>query len=455
MPADPWRIGRHRRVRQPVAPPVRAAANVRGVSSLMTGAVLPETQAPWPARDGLRITRVRSIVTAPEGLPLVVVAVDTNEPGLTGLGCATFTQRFHAVAAALDQHLAPMLIGRHPADITDITRMAHLSGYWRGGPVLNNALSGIDQALWDIAGKRAGVPVYELLGGRVRAAAAVYLHAGGGSISETLDQAQALLAQGYRHVRLQVSGPGLGSYGGPGRGGGYPADPYPDGWDVQQYLRDTSALFARAREVLGDEPNLLHDVHHRLTVKQAIGLARALEPYRLFFLEDPIPLELYDRLPELRAAAPMPLAVGEQVGSVPDAARLVLGGGVDLLRVHVSAIGGLTPARQLVALCELTGVQTAWHAPADVSPVGAAANLALDVSTPAFGIQEGHVWPDPVLEVFPGAPQPERGYLYPSDRPGWGVELDEALARRYPPVTHLHERWAARVRRPDGGIEAP
>ncbi len=355
---------------------------------------MTETQAPWPARDQLRITRVRAIVTAPEGLPLVVVAVDTNEPGLTGLGCATFTQRFRAVAAAVDEHLAPMLIGRHPADITDITRMAHLSGYWRGGPVLNNALSGVDQALWDIAGKRAGMPVYELLGGRVRAAAAVYLHAGGASIDETLEQAQGLLAQGYRHVRLQVAGPGLGSYGGPGTAGGYPDAPYPDGWDVQQYLRDTPTLFARAREVLGEEPSLLHDVHHRLTVKQAIGLARALEPYRLFFLEDPIPLELYDRLPEIRAAAPMPLAVGEQVGSVPDAARLVLGGGVDLLRVHISAIGGLTPARQLVALCELTGVQTAWHAPADVSPVGAAANVALDVTTPAFGIQEGHVWPD-------------------------------------------------------------
>jgi len=417
--------------------------------------IMNETQAPWPARDGLRITRVRSVVTAPEGLPLVVVVVETNEAGLRGLGCATFTQRFHAVAAAVDEHVAPLLIGRHPADIEDITRMVHLGSYWRGGPVLNSALSGVDQALWDIAGKRAGMPVYELLGGRVRAAADTYLHAGGGTIGETLEQAQQLLADGYRNVRLQVGGPGLGAYGGRGTGNAHPGAPYPDGWDVQHYLRTTPQLFARARDILGDEPGLLHDVHHRLTVKQAIGLARALDPYRLYFLEDPIPLELYDRLPEVRAAAPMPLAVGEQVGSVPDAARLVIGGGVDLLRVHISAIGGLTPARKLTALCELYGVQTAWHAPADVSPVGAAANVALDVSSPAFGIQEGHPWPDPVREVFAGALQPVNGYLYPSDEPGWGIELNEALAAKYPPETHLHERWAARVRRPDGGIEAP
>jgi mannonate dehydratase len=416
---------------------------------------MAETQAPWPGRDGLRITGVRAIVTAPEGVPLVVVQVDTNDPGLRGVGCATFTQRFHAVVAAVDQHVAPMLIGRHPADIEDITRMVHLSSYWRGGPVLNSALSGVDQALWDIAGKRAGAPVYELLGGRVRAAADTYLHAAGLTIDDTVEQAQQILASGYRHVRLQVGGPGIGTYGAPGTPGAYPDAPYPDGWDVQQYLRATPALFARARDVLGDAPNLMHDVHHRLTVKQAIGLARALEPYRLFFLEDPIPLELYDRLPEVREAAPMPIAVGEQVSSVADAARLVTSGGVDLLRLHISAIGGLTPARKLVALCELAGVGTAWHAPADVSPVGAAANVALDVSSPAFSIQECHVWPDAVRDVFPGALMPVGGYLYPSAAPGWGIEIDEVQAQKYPPATHQHERWASQVRRPDGGIEAP
>lgn len=412
-------------------------------------------QAPWPARDALRITGMRAVVTAPDGIPLVVVRVDTTDAGLYGLGCATFTQRFAAVVAAVEQHVAPLVVGRHPADIEDLTRLVHYSSYWRGGPVLNSALSGLDMALWDIAGKRAGAPVYELLGGRVRTAAATYRHAGAATIDETLAQAARFVADGWRHVRLQVGQPGLGTYGAPGTRDAYPGHPHPDGWGVRHYLRTTPRLFARAREQLGDDVELLHDVHSRLTPKEAIVLARSLEAYRLFFLEDVIAPEYYDRLPEVRAASPVPIAVGELVSSVPDAVRLVRDGGVDLLRLHLSAVGGLTPARKLTALCELLGVRTAWHAPGDVSPVGAAANIALDVSSPAFGIQEAYVYGDAAREVFPGTPVPERGYVAPSDAPGWGVDLDEREAARYPPERFLHERWAARVRRPDGSLEPP
>jgi mannonate dehydratase len=416
---------------------------------------IPEMQAPWPARDATAITGLRVIVTAPEGVNLVVVRIDTSEPGLYGLGCATFTQRFAAVVATLAQHVAPLLIGRHPADINDITRMLHYSSYWRGGPVLNSALSGVDMALWDIAGKRAGMPVYELLGGRLRGAVPVYLHAAGPDISSTLDHAERLRDLGYRYVRLQAGQPGLGAYGAGGTAGGYPDAPYPDGWDVRHYLAQTPRLFAAARDRLGDDIELLHDVHSRLTPKDAVLLARALEPYRLFFLEDVVAPEDYDRLPEVRAASPVPIAVGELAGSVADAARLVTGGGVDLLRCHISAIGGLTPGRKLAGLCELSGVRTAWHAPADVSPVGAAANLALDLTSPAFGIQEGHVYPDVVHEIFPGTPVVERGYATPSEAPGWGVTVDEKRAAAYPPVFGTHERWTATVRGPDGAIGPP
>jgi mannonate dehydratase len=410
---------------------------------------------PWAARDGLRITGVRAVVTAPEGVNLVVVRIDTTDPGLYGLGCATFHQRFAAVLAAVEQHVAPLVEGRPPADISDITRTLHYSSYWRDGPVLNSALSGVDMALWDIAGKRAGMPVHELLGGRLRGDVPVYLHASGADIGATLDDAESLIAQGYRHVRLQTGQPGLGTYGAPGRPGGYPDAPYPDGWDVHHYLAQTPRLFAAARDRLGDDVELLHDVHSRLTPKQAVMLARALEPYRLFVLEDVVAPEHYDRLPEVRAASPVPIAVGELTTSMTEAARLVSGGGVDLLRCHISAIGGLTPGRKLAALCELSGVQTAWHAPADVSPIGAAANLALDLTSPAFGIQEGHVYPDRVHEIFPGTPVVRAGYATPSERPGWGIELDEKLAAEHPPVFGGHERWTSRVRRPDGAIEAP
>jgi mannonate dehydratase len=228
---------------------------------------LPQARPPWQDRDKLRVTGVRAIVTAPEGTALVVVRVDTSESGLYGLGCATFTQRYAAVVAVVNEHVAPLVVGRHPADIEDITRLIHYSSYWRNGPVLNNALSGVDQALWDIAGKRAGMPVYELLGGRSRAGVEVYSHAAGATIDQALEQAEQLISQGYRNVRLQVGGPGLGTYGAPGTPGGYPRSPHPDGWDPERYLRTTPDLFAAARERLGRDVNLAHGVHSSLTPK--------------------------------------------------------------------------------------------------------------------------------------------------------------------------------------------
>ncbi|NUT34416.1 MAG: starvation-sensing protein RspA, partial [Hamadaea sp.] len=205
----------------------------------------------------------------------------------------------------------------------------------------------------------------------------------------------------------------------------------------------------------GPDIALLHDVHSRLTPKQAVMLARSLEPYRLFFLEDVIAPEHWDRLPEVRAASPVPIAVGELTTSLTDAARLVLGGGVDFIRSHISGIGGLTAARKIAAAAELVGVRTAWHAPGDTSPIGAAANVALDVTSPAFGIQEGHVYADAVHEVFPGTLRIERGWLRPHETPGWGIDLDEKAAARFPAGLSGHDAWAARVRARDGGLIAP
>ena len=412
-------------------------------------------ESPWVDRDALRITGIRAIVTAPEGIPLVVVKVETSDDGLYGLGCATFTQRWQAVVAAVNQGVAPMAVGRHPADIEDLTRAMYYSSYWRNGAVLNNALSGLDMALWDIAGKRHGVPVYELLGGRVRAAALTYLHAAGATVHDTIEHAAAIVALGWTHVRLQTGQPGLGTYGAPGSRDAYPNAPYPDGWNVEHYLRTTPELFAHARRELGAEVELLHDVHSRLTPTQAVLLARRLEEHRLFFLEDVVAPEHYDRLTEVRAASPVPIAVGELLSSVGEAAALVREHAVDYLRVHVSAVGGLTPARKLAAMCELVGVQTAWHAPGDVSPIGAAANVALDVTSYAFGIQEAHNFSDAALEVFPGTLTAVAGYLTPSPAPGWGVDLDEAAAGRFQPGAPAYGASAFVVRAPDGSLRAP
>jgi mannonate dehydratase len=415
----------------------------------------PTFDQPWPARDSTRITAVRAIVTAPEGTPLVVVRVDTNVDGLYGLGCATFTQRWRSVVPYIEEHLARLVVGRYPGDIEDLTRLARVSSYWRDGAVGNNAISGLDMALWDIAGKRAGLPVHELVGGKVRAAADTYIHAGGATVDETIEQAREFIDAGWRHVRLQVGQPGIGAYGAQGFGGGYPGSPYPDGWRVEEYLRNTPALFERARAQLGAEVELLHDVHSRLTAKQAVILARALEPYGLFFLEDVLAPEDWAQLPAVRAQSPVPIAVGELATSVTAAADLVLGGGVDFIRCHISAIGGFTPARKLATLAEFSGVKTAWHAPGDTSPIGAAANVALDVTSPAFGIQEGHVYNDATHEVFPGTLSIENGWLRANEAPGWGIDLDERAAARHPAGLSGHDAWAAGVRSPDGALRYP
>ncbi len=415
---------------------------------------IPGFAPPWPSREDVRISGVRTVVTAPEGIALVVVRVDTNVDGLYGLGCATFTQRWHAVVAFVEQHLERLVVGRYPGDIADLVRLARFSAYWREGPVSNNAISGLDMALWDIAGKRSGMPVHELIGGKVRAAADTYLHASGGGVEATLDHADELRERGLRHVRLQTAQPGTGTYGAPALPG-LPDSVYPQGWSVEQYLRTTPALFDAARERFGDELELLHDVHSRLTPKEAVVLARRLEPYRPFFLEDVLAPENWNRLAEVRAASPVPIAVGELATSATDAARLVLEGGVDFIRCHISAIGGFGPARTIAALSEARGVKTAWHAPGDTSPIAAAANVALDVTSSAFGIQEGHEYSDAVQEVFPGTLVAQRGWLYPNEAPGWGIDLDERAAKRFPAPLSPHDEWAATVRGRDGALVAP
>ena len=411
--------------------------------------------APWPNSSGLRIAGVRAIVTAPEGHPLVVVRVDTSDSGLYGLGCATFTQRFSAVVDVVDNYLAPLLAGRDPADIDDLGALIRFSSYWREGPVLNSALSGVDQALWDIAGKRAGMPVHELAGGRQRAAVPVYEHAAGRTPDEVAERVGELVADGATAVRIQASSVGLGHYGAPGLPATRTTDPFPQGWDVEEYLAGVPPLFAAVREAVGPTVRLLHDAHSRLTPRQALGLAHAIAEYQPYFLEDPIPPELYDRLPEVRAASPVPIAVGELLTSSTEAARLVSTQAVDFLRLHVSAVGGFSTARRLSTLCEFAGVSTAWHGPADVSPIGVAANTALSLTTSAFGIQEAHRFPDAALEVFPGALLVQAGHLRANQAPGWGIDLDEHKAAAFPPGRHRHDRWASTVRRPDGSLSAP
>jgi mannonate dehydratase len=399
--------------------------------------------APWP-RDSALITRVRTFLCGPQGCPYLIVRVETDQPGLYGLGCASDPQRTLAVRSVLDDYLGPLLHGRPAGDIEDLHRLLLNSGYWRGGSIAGNALGAIDVALWDIKAKAAGLPLHSLLGGRARHGAAAYTHVDGADPGRIAEQVLAAAEAGYRHVRVQVAVPGVQNYGTASTGGA---------WDPLAYLRHVPPALAEVRRRVGDGVELLHDAHERLTPAQAVRLVAALGDARLFFLEDALAPEDAAHFPRL--AGPVPLAVGELFTDAGQFLPLLAARAVDFVRLRVPTLGGLTPARKLTAACELFGARIAPHGPGDVSPVAQAANVALDVSTPAFGVQEAARFHDATLEVFPGAPVPVGGVLYPAQTPGLGVDFDEVAARRHPaPPPLLHDRWAL-VRGIDGAAERP
>lgn len=402
---------------------------------------------------GPTITRVRTIATSPgEGniqRRLIVVKVETSEPGLYGLGCATFTQRHSAVRTVVDEFLAPLLVGRDPRRIEDIWQTVHVNAYWRSGPVMNNALSGVDMALWDILGKLAGLPVYQLLGGKCREGAAVYRHADGATLEQVEERVRQFMAQGYQYIRAQ-----WGGYGGRQALPAAPDGAMPGAYyDPDGYARSVVTLFDHLREALGFGVNLLHDVHERLAPIEAVRLAKLLEPHRLFFLEDLLPPEQVDWFRLVRQQCTTPMAMGELFVNTQEWRPLVEERLIDFIRCHISAIGGLTAARKIQVMCELMGVRTAWHGPGDVSPIGHACNVHLDVMAPNFGVQEWAGFLDVEREMFPGCPELRDGYVYPNDKPGWGMDMDEALAAKYPCPEGVLEWTQARL--PDGSPACP
>ncbi len=406
----------------------------------------------------LKITDVKAILTAPARIRLVVVKVTTSEPGLYGLGCATFTQRARVVQTAVDEYLRPFLVGKDPARIEDIWQSSFVSSYWRNGPVLNNAISGVDMALWDILGKRAGLPLYEVFGGKARMAVDTYRHASGDSFEAVEERVRAYMAEGYRHVRAQVGVQGFSTYGsGARRREEDVADNQKtDVWEPKYYVRTVPKLFEHLRNKLGDEVELLHDTHERVPPILAIQLCKDLEPYRLFFLEDPFSPEDVGYFEHLRKQTSTPLAMGELFNNAHEWTGLITNRLIDFIRVHLSQIGGLTPARKLAALCEYFAVRSAWHGPGDVSPVGHAANVHLDLAIPNFGVQEARDFTQEEQDVFPGCPELRDGYYWANDKPGLGIDINEELAAKFPirddPPFDLN--WG-NLRRRDGSSTKP
>jgi mannonate dehydratase len=403
------------------------------------------------------IKDVQVIATAPAGLRLIVVKVITDQDGLYGYGCGTFTQRADLVVPAVERYLKPLLIGQKADRIDDLWQAMYNSSYWRNGPVLNNAISGVDQALWDIKGRMAGMPVYQLLGGKVREAADCYGHASGRDAQEVVDSVKKYMAQGFRHVRVQVGVPGMAGYGS-GRGDQRVASLHNKPvFEPAAYIRRALNMFEVCRKELPEELELLHDVHERITPTQALQFSKDCEKFRLFFLEDPLSPEDIAWFRLIRQACTTPIAMGELFNSPHEWSPLIAERLIDYIRVHVSQAGGLTPCRKMAILGEHFGVRTAWHGPGDVSPVGHAANVALDLVSYNFGVQEYSAFSEATREVFSGCPEMKDGYLHANEKPGWGIEVDMKAAAKYPFGKEQGERgrlnggWGE-IRKRDGQI---
>lgn len=395
------------------------------------------------------IKDVQVITTQPGGSHLIIVKIITSEPGLYGLGCATFTQRWHAVVAAIEKHLKPFVLGKDVSRIEELFRMMMVHSYWRNSPVLNNAISGVDQALWDIKGKQANMPVYDLLGGKVREAADVYVHADGSSPEEVEQNVRKYMEQGFRFIRVQ-----MGGYGGKGDTMVKP-EGSPDGayYDPRAYCRNMLKMIEYVRKSVGDEVELLHDIHERLMPIDAVQFAKDVEQFKLYFLEDALAPEDIEWFRNIRQLCATRIAMGELFNHPHEWRFLVENRLIDFVRMHISQMGGITPARDVALFANMYGVRTAWHGPGDTSPVGHAANLHLDVWEPNFGIQEWYRPSELDYEIFPGLPEIRNGYLYPNDKPGLGIDINEKLAKKYPCKDEI-EFWT-QTRWPDGTPARP
>ncbi len=415
-----------------------------GSAAMLPGAGLAQERP--KATNGLapvKIRDIKTILTAPDRIRLVVVKVETTEPGLYGLGCATFTQRAFVVQTAIEKYLKPFLIGRNVDEIEDIWQSSYMSSYWRNGPVLFNAISGVDIALWDIKGKRAGMPLYQLLGGKVRMGADCYFHAAGKDFVELEERVRFAVEKGFRHVRIQSGVEGMATYGAGGANRGTGAGPVASDeaigptnpkaiWESAKYSRMVPRMFERMRAKFGDDVEFLHDIHERVTLQQGIQICKDVEQYRPFFIEDPFPPEDNDHFRLLRNQCSTPLAMGELFNTQHEYLPLIKDRLIDFIRIHISQIGGLSPARKVAALSEYFGVRTAWHGPGDASPLAHAAQLALELASYNFGVHEGSGFPQNTQEVFRGCPEVRDGYMFAQEKPGLGMEIDEKLAAKFP-----------------------
>ena len=434
---------------------IGSASGLLGLMGNTAHAASYEKETPAYAKGmaAVKIKSVKAIATAPQGSNLIVVKVETTEPGLYGLGCATFTQRAMAVVTAINSYLNDFCVGKDVDNIEDMWNAVYVSSYWRNGPVLNNAISGLDEALWDIKGKRANMPVYQLLGGKSRFAIPCYTHANGNTPEAVADDVQRIMERGFSYIRIQQGG-----YGAVGSindvpdfktaGFGGETDNY---MNERTYLKSVPKMFDTVRKRCGEEIELLHDIHERVQPMDAINMIKKLDEYSPFFIEDPFSPENMEWFKQLRASTTVPIAMGELFNNINEFKVPMVNQWFDYIRIHVSQIGGITPAMKVARLGEWFNIKTAWHGPGDVSPVGHAAHAHIDLAVWNFGIQEAVSFSDKMLEVFSGCPTMNKGYMSVNEVPGLGVDINEKAAAKYPIGTKSN--W--QVRKKDGTLIRP
>ena len=397
--------------------------------SLLLGAV-PASLAGLPK---LTIKDAKIIVTSGgASYRWIFLKLITSEPGLYGIGSAGNHYQTLAVIAALEQHLKPWLIGKDADQIEDLWQSSHLRTYWRNGPVNNNVLSAMDMALWDIKGKRAGMPVYDLLGGKVRDAVPCYDHVGGNDAAQASEAVLKSQESGYRHIRVQFGGYGGGGFIPPGKGsradGGFAGSAF----DEELYVDQVPKMFEQIRAKVGMGPKLCHDVHSHLTGMNAAEFCRRLQHLQMFFVEDVLAPEQLSWYKELRRLTTTPQAVGELFTHPFEFLPLIGERLIVFVRCRVSSIGGITPAKKVAHMCEAFGSKTAFQEGGENDPVNQIAAFHVDISSPGFGIQEENHFPQSVKDMMPGMGEIRRGYLYGSGKPGLGLDIDETLAAKFP-----------------------
>jgi mannonate dehydratase len=398
-----------------------------------------------------RIVKAEVLVSSPTR-NFVTLRITTAD-GITGLGDATVNGRELAVASYLADHIAPLLIDLDPGRIEDIWQYLYRGAYWRRGPVTMAAIGAIDLALWDILGKRANLPVYQLLGGRVRDVVPTYGHAFGWDIPALLEAVDAHLAKGAKHIRVQSGVPGLDKVYGVSKDPNYEpagraARPSEERFDADAYIRHVPKVLAAVREKVGDDIQLLHDAHHRLTPTQGARLAKSVEPFNLFWLEDVTPAEDQEAMRFVRNASTTPLAIGEVFNTIWDCQYLIENRLIDYIRTAVVHAGGISHSRKIYALAEVHGVKAGPHGPSDISPIALAASIHMGASTHNFGIQEYMGYADLVHQAFPHAWSYTDGVLQPGDAPGLGVDINEELLNSHPYAT----AYLPVARRMDGSV---